>query len=114
MISSQELEMDDKDNDDVVIEKIERKHPASLDGVCLPTEILQGFIRGCVRNFLNRRKQETLERLSQQMKSQQSATTYWMETAKHLEKSSEDVKNMKEEVLKKSAQLKKVDIFFNL
>lgn len=107
VISSQELEMDDKDNDDVVIEKIERKHPAAVQGLCLPTEILQGFIRGCVRNFLNRRKQETLERLSQQMKSQQSATTYWMETAKHLEKSSEDVKNMKEEVLKKSAQLKK-------
>ncbi|XP_012939550.1 activating transcription factor 7-interacting protein 1 isoform X2 [Aplysia californica] len=77
------------EDDEVVMLQDNEKTPVSVNesAVCVTSEILQGFIRGCVRSFLKKKKQENIERLNKQTKSMQSASTLWKETAKHLEKS---------------------------
>lgn len=93
---------EDDSSEDVVIEKIEKgKHPATINALCITSEILQGFVRGCVRTYMKRRKQESLEKLHKQNKGMQSASTMWKETAKHLEKSLDDLNNQTQGLEKK-------------
>ena len=72
-----------------------------------PNQVLQGFIHGAVRNFLRKKKQESLDGLNKQMKGMQSASSLWKETAKHLEKSVGDLGTQNSSLSKKIATMSK-------